>query len=144
MPGVAPVTTYNGAMSRLCPCTSKLSYATCCQPFVEGRRQPETAVQLMRSRFTAYALGKVDYLIETTAAAKRSEIDRADLAAYCASISCVGLKIVATERGKVGDDTGVVKFHASLQHSGKRHLHVERSTFVREEGAWRYVDGETN
>lgn len=131
-------------MSRPCPCTSKKAYDACCQPFIDGRRLPATAVQLMRSRFTAYALGKVDYLILTTAAAKRGEIDRADLAAYCASISCVGLKIVATERGGDGDDEGIVKFHASLQQGGKRHLHVERSSFVREEGAWRYVDGETH
>ncbi len=131
-------------MSRPCPCTSKLAFDKCCQPFVEGRRLPATAVQLMRSRFTAYALGKVDYLIETTAAAKRGEIDRTDLAAYCASIACVGLKIVATEQGGAGDQEGVVKFHASLSHNGKRHLHVERSTFIREDGAWRYVDGETN
>lgn len=131
-------------MSRPCPCTSKKPYDACCQAFIEGRKLPATAVQLMRSRFTAYALGKVDYLIQTTAAGKRGEIDRDDLAAYCASISCVGLKIVATERGEAGDDEGIVKFHASLQNNGKRHLHVERSSFVREEGAWRYVDGETH
>jgi len=131
-------------MSRPCPCTSKLPYDRCCQAFVEGRKLPPTAVQLMRSRFTAYALGKVDYLVETTAAPKRAELDHEDLKSYCASISCVGLKIVATEKGGAGDEEGVVKFHASLSSGGKRHLHIERSTFIREEGAWRYVDGETN
>lgn len=131
-------------MSRLCPCTSKLPYDRCCQPFVEGRTLPETAEKLMRSRFTAYALGKVDYLIQTTAEARRGGIDREDLKAYCAAVSCVGLKIVAREAGGPGDETGVVKFHASLQQGGKRALHIERSTFVREEGAWRYEDGETN
>ncbi len=131
-------------MSRPCPCTSKLPFDRCCQPFVEGRKLPPTAAQLMRSRFTAYALGKVDYLIETTASAKRAELDREELAAYCASISCVGLKIVATEQGGAADENGMVKFHASLSSGGKRHLHVERSTFVREDGAWRYLDGETN
>lgn len=131
-------------MSRPCPCTSKRPYAACCQPFLEGGKLPPTAVQLMRSRFTAYALGRVDYLITTTAEAKRAEIDREDLARYCASISCVSLKIVTTEQGGAGDEAGVVKFHASLSSGGKRHLHIERSTFVREEGAWRYVDGESN
>lgn len=131
-------------MSRPCPCTSKLPYDKCCQPFVEGRRLPETAVKLMRSRFTAYALGKVDYLVETTAEAKRGDLDREELKAYCASISCIGLKIVSSEAGGPADDAGVVKFHASLQHGGRRSLHIERSTFVREAGAWRYQDGETN
>jgi SEC-C motif domain protein len=131
-------------MSRPCPCTSKLSYDKCCQPFIEGKRLPETAEKLMRSRFTAYALGKVDYLIQTSAEAKREGIDREELKAYCAAISCVGLKIVAKEQGGPGDETGVVKFHASLQQDGKRTLHIERSTFIREDGAWRYEDGVTN
>lgn len=131
-------------MSRPCPCTSKLPYDKCCQAFIEGRKLPATASQLMRSRFTAYALGKVDYLVETTAESKRAEIDREDLKSYCASISCVGLKIVLTEQGGAEDEAGVVKFHASLASGGKRHLHIERSTFVREGGAWRYLDGETN
>ena len=131
-------------MSRPCPCTSKKSYDQCCGPYLEGKRLPDTAAQLMRSRFTAYALGKVDYLIQTTAPEKRDGIDRAELLAYCKAVRCVGLKIVATEAGAQGDETGVVKFHASLQHEGKRSLHVERSTFIREAGAWRYLDGETN
>ena len=131
-------------MSRLCPCTSKLPFEKCCQPFIDGKKLPETAAKLMRSRFTAYALGKVDYLIQTTVAAKRGEIDREELKAYCATVSCVSLKILATEAGGAGDDTGVVRFHASLQHDGKRTLHSERSTFLKEEGAWRYEDGDTN
>jgi len=131
-------------MSRPCPCTSKLPYDKCCQPFIEGKRLPETAAKLMRSRFTAYALAKVDYLIQTTVEAKRGEIDREELKSYCATVSCISLKIVATEAGGPGDEIGVVKFHASLQHGGKRSLHIERSTFLREDGAWRYEDGQTN
>lgn len=131
-------------MSRPCPCTSKKTYDRCCEPFILGKKQPETAEQLMRSRFTAYALRKVDYLIATTAEAKRAELDPEDLASYCASIACVSLKIVAAELGRPNDETGVVKFHASLQYGGKRTLHIERSTFARENGAWVYVDGETN
>lgn len=131
-------------MSRLCPCGSKTTYDRCCEPYILGRTSAETAERLMRSRFTAYALRKVDYLIATTAEAKRAELDRAELERYCASIACVSLKIVATEGGGPHDDTGVVTFRASLQYGGRRTLHIERSTFVREKGVWVYVDGETN
>lgn len=131
-------------MSRPCPCTSKKTYDRCCEPFITGKRLPETAEQLMRSRFSAYALRKVDYLIATTAEEKRAEIDREELASYCASIACVSLKIVAKEQGGPGDTEGMVKFHASLQFGGKRTLHIERSTFRREGERWVYVDGETN
>jgi len=128
-------------MSRPCPCTSKKPYDRCCGPFHAGTALPETAEALMRSRFSAYALGKVDYLISTRPEAKRAEENRDELRQYCKSVSCVGLKIVAREKGGKDDDTGVVTFHASLQANGRRTLHIETSTFARENSRWVYVDG---
>jgi len=128
-------------MSRPCPCLSKKPYDHCCGPFHAGSVAPETAEQLMRSRFSAYALGKVDYLIATRPEAKRSEESRDELLRYCKSVSCVGLKIIAKEHGGKTDDTGIVTFHASLQAGGRRSLHIETSTFAREQGKWVYVDG---
>lgn len=128
-------------MSRPCPCTSKKPYDHCCGPFHRGSVSPETAEQLMRSRFSAYALGKVDYLIATRPEAKRAEENREELIQYCKSVSCVGLKIVSKELGGKADETGLVTFHASLQTNGRRNLHIETSTFGREDGKWVYVDG---
>jgi SEC-C motif-containing protein len=128
-------------MSRLCPCTSKKPYDRCCGPFHAGATAPETAEQLMRSRFSAYAMGKVDYLISTRPEAKRGEENRDELVQYCKSVSCVSLKIVSKEKGGKADDTGIVTFHASLQANGRRSLHIEVSSFARESGRWVYVDG---
>lgn len=128
-------------MSRLCPCTSKKPYDRCCGPFHAGAAAPETAEQLMRSRFSAYAMAKVDYLIATRPEAKRAEENREELAEYCKSVSCVSLKIVSKDKGGKADDTGVVTFHASIQTQGRRSLHIETSTFERENGKWVYVDG---
>lgn len=131
-------------MSRLCPCTSKRTFNLCCEPFLTGKKLPATPEQLMRSRFSAYALGKVDYLIETTAEEKRSELDKAELVRYCAVIKCISLKIVSSEAGKAEDDAGIVTFHASLQINGRRTLHIEKSRFAKVDGRWFYVDGDTN
>ena len=128
-------------MSRPCPCASKKTYDRCCGPFVEGAQLPATAEQLMRSRFSAYALGKVDYLIATRCADKRGAENREELATYCRSVQCVGLKIITTQKGGPEDAEGVVTFHASLQANGRRSLHIETSTFAREDGQWVYVDG---
>jgi SEC-C motif-containing protein len=128
-------------MSRPCPCLSKKPYDRCCGPFHAGATAPETAELLMRSRFSAYALGKVDYLIATRPEAKRADESREELATYCKAVSCVGLKIISKERGSQADDTGVVTFHASLQTNGRRSLHIETSTFARENGRWVYVEG---
>ncbi len=95
----------------------------------------------MRSRFSAYAMAKVDYLISTRSEAKRADENREELVEYCKAVSCVGLKIVSKEKGGKADDTGLVTFHASIQANGRRSLHIETSTFAREHEKWVYVDG---
>lgn len=131
-------------MSRLCPCESKATFDRCCEPYLAGRSVPETAEKLMRSRFTAYALGKADYLAATTCAEERAKLDVEELARYCHAVKCISLRILATEGGGKADEAGTVLFHAKLMINGKRMLHREKSRFVREDGRWAYVDGETN
>ena len=48
-----------------CPCSSGKAYIDCCQPFHEGVL-PSNALELMRSRFSAYAMQLPDYIIATT------------------------------------------------------------------------------
>ena len=48
----------------LCPCGSDLPYANCCQPWHGGQAAP-TPEALMRSRYSAYVLGLLDYLLAT-------------------------------------------------------------------------------
>jgi len=98
----------------------------------------------MRSRFSAYALGRADYLAATTAAVEREKLDVPELERYCKAVKCISLKVLGTRDGGPGDDSGEVTFHAKLLINGKRMLHWERSRFVREEGRWTYLDGETN
>ena len=127
-------------MSRPCPCGAKATIDKHCLPIIEGKAQPDTAERLMRARFTAYSLGDVDFLIRTTAAAFREKLDADELEEYCDSIRCISLKVLATEAGGAKDETGVVKFHASLMVNGKRTLHSEVSRFQREEGQWVYAE----
>ena len=45
-----------------CPCCSGTPYADCCEPVIRGRRQAATAAELMRSRYSAYALGEIEWI----------------------------------------------------------------------------------
>ena len=125
-------------MSRPCPCGAKATFAKHCQPVIEGKVQPDTAERLMRARFTAYSLGDIDFLIATTASPQRENLDADELEEYCDSIRCISLKILETKDGGPSDQTGMVRFHASMQVDGKRRLHAETSQFHREEGRWVY------
>src|SRR5690606_15936314 len=111
-------------------------------PLLAGERPAETAEDLMRSRYTAYVEGAVDYVLETTCAAARATIDRAALADYCRGLRGMALTIGETVAGGPEDDHGVVVFAATLKSQGRRFVQRERSRFAREDGRWVYLDGE--
>lgn len=95
----------------------------------------------MRSRYTAYVRGEIDYLIATHDVATRLGLDRAAIAAWSRDTAWGGLEIVATELGGTTDDTGVVEFIARGSTRGIPFAQQERSRFRRVDGRWVYVDG---
>ncbi len=119
-----------------CPCGTGLTYAECCGPLHGGVRPATTAVALMRSRFSAFAVGDAAYLLTSWHPATRP----ADLT-LDESIAWRRLQIVDTDAGGERDTAGVVEFRAQYVHDGKRHILHERSRFERVEGHWRYLDG---
>ena len=48
-----------------CPCGSDEPFGRCCLPLHLGERQAETAEQLMRARYSAYAVDDLDYVWRT-------------------------------------------------------------------------------
>ena len=45
-----------------CPCGNELDYSKCCEVYHTGDKNPETAEILMRSRYSAFAKNKVQYI----------------------------------------------------------------------------------
>ncbi len=120
-----------------CPCGSGDTYAGCCAALHRGERSAATAEALMRSRFSAFAVGEVEYLLSSWDRETRPgtlELDD--------TIIWRRLQIVDTEAGGPADATGVVEFRAQYVADGRRQILHERSRFRRDrDGAWRYVDG---
>lgn len=123
-------------MTDLCPCGTGRAYAQCCGRFHDGRPAP-TAVALMRSRYSAFALGDEAYLLQTWHPSTRpTGLGRDD------GTTWTGLVIEATEAGKAWDETGTVTFAASWRDAaGREGTLRERSRFVLVDGRWLYVDG---
>ena len=44
-----------------CPCGTTAAYAECCGRFIDGDENAPTAETLMRSRYTAYTMVRIDY-----------------------------------------------------------------------------------
>jgi SEC-C motif-containing protein len=95
-----------------------------------------TAVALMRSRFSAYAVGDADYVLATWHPATRPADVTLD-----ETITWRRLQIVDTERGGDDDHDGVVEFRAQYVDGGRRHILHERSRFIRTGDRWHYLDG---
>ena len=53
--------------NKLCPCGTGQSYVDCCGALHSGARTAATAEQLMRSRYSAFAVSDEDYLLRTWA-----------------------------------------------------------------------------
>jgi SEC-C motif-containing protein len=119
-----------------CPCESGLDYDGCCCRFIDGGEKPETAAQLMRSRYTAFTLNDIRYLEKTWHASTRPASVGTD-----EKVRWLGLKIRRAEKGAADDDEGMVEFVARYKIDGRGHRLHEISRFVKENGQWLYVDG---
>ena len=58
-----------------CFCDSGIEYAKCCGLFHSGKKKPMTAVDLMRSRFSAYTLHNTEYLLNNQAGRQADRIE---------------------------------------------------------------------
>jgi SEC-C motif-containing protein len=97
----------------------------------------------MRSRYSAFVKGAVDYLIETHDPDTRGRVSKASLTQYAKDTMWLGLEIVATDRGGEDDDEGIVEFIARGALGGKPFAQRERSRFRKLDGRWVYIDGVT-
>ena len=117
----------------LCPCGSGKLYEACCEPYHLAKNAP-TAEALMRSRYSAYALGLVSYIIKTTHNSDSQRYDEGwekSIEEFCKNEHFLGLEIES-------ESENYVTFHAKL---GSGILH-EKSEFIYEDNMWFYKKGE--
>lgn len=120
-----------------CPCGSGRSLMDCCEP-LHGGEPPTDAAALMRSRYTAYTLGNMDYILESWHRSTRPD-DVSD--GFNPDTRWLGLSIKGSRM--LADDEAEVEFVARFKNGGgpAQRLH-EVSRFRCEQGRWYYVDGE--
>ena len=118
-----------------CYCCSGKPFANCCEPYINATKKAPTAEALMRSRYSAYCVQAGDYLVATTHSSTRKFHKKEDIMTWSKSNQWLNLEILnATET--------VVEFKAYfLDERLKANMHHEKSTFVKEDGNWFYVDG---
>lgn len=146
-----------------CPCQidilhvktpSNRDYQSCCQPFHAKLKEPQNALELMRSRYSAYHQGLVHYIMETTDPLGPIYSEHPTLKAwedelhsFCKTTQFLGLHLLEHYKGK-NDHEEIVEFEALLHQvgkdllaaplQGKRSALHERSLFRFKKGRWYY------
>ncbi len=131
-----------------CPCLSGETYDGCCGRLHRGELRAPTAEALMRSRYSAFATGDAQYLLRTWHTSARPAELTLD-----PGMRWYRLDVLGCTRGGPFDTAGTVEFRAYYRSpppsgepgaarvattGGVQH---ENSRFVREDGAWVYLDG---
>lgn len=124
-----------------CPCHSKKSYDDCCLKYHQGL-WPESAVDLMRSRYSAYALRLVDYIIKTTHPLNREYLQdhnrwKKEILEFCINTEFKDLIILEVDQN---EKIAHVCFHAVLFNHGQDISFKEKSTFKKLDGHFLYFE----
>lgn len=126
-----------------CPCQSGKQYGMCCRPF-HLQEKPDTALQLMRSRFAAYALCMPDYIIHTTHPASPQFCHDAKewaqkIAEFSSHTEFKDLEILGFQESGA---FATVTFVAHLIQDQKDVSFTEKSYFEKVKGKWLYRSGQ--
>lgn len=118
-----------------CPCGTGRDLAVCCGRYHAGEAAPD-AEALMRSRYSAFVLDNLPYLLATWHPSTRPSA----LEPNPPGLKWLGLAIKQTR--SQDPEHATVEFVARSRQAGRAHRLHELSRFVREDGQWFYVDGD--
>ncbi|MDQ4119894.1 MAG: YchJ family metal-binding protein [Acidobacteriota bacterium] len=125
-----------------CYCCSGRKFEDCCEPFIQGSARPETAEELMRSRYSAYATAAVEYLRRTMHSSSRKFYEPETVEEWARTNRWQKLEITSTNKGTRADRMGTVELKAYYTDAeNNRKVHHEESNFRKELGIWFFVDG---
>ena len=121
-----------------CPC-GLAEYQDCCQPLHLGVKKATTAEQLMRSRYSAFAKGEMDYIQRTTAIGQQVVLDMKAIGDWSQANNWLKLEIV-NRNEKLDKTHAMVEFKAHYHDGKTQEIHHELSHFVKFDETWYFLD----
>jgi SEC-C motif-containing protein len=124
---------------QICPCGSGLKTLNCCGLYIQAGKIAPTPEALMRSRYTAYTLGKVDYIEKTMLGNVLRDFNRIEAKEWANSAKWQKLEIIRTE--KIDFQTETVEFKAYYTIKQTPQILHEISEFKKQHDRWFYIKG---
>ncbi len=128
-------------MEKNCPCGKEEILEKCCLPILKGEKKAATAEQLMRSRYTAYTLADIHYILKTHHSASRPTSEYEEIRKWAKRVKWLKLEVLKTSKGTATDEEGFVEFKAHFKELLKKEVIHENSYFLKENNEWVYVSG---
>lgn len=124
-----------------CPCASGNQFKACCQLLIVQQKIAETPEQLMRSRYSAYAMKSFDYIFDTYSEEAKKMLSTETIKSTAENCTWVNLVV---HHSSLNQDKahGVVAFSAYYIENRTLYVMQEKSNFIQEKASWRYHDGE--
>ena len=124
-----------------CPCNPSKKYSDCCEKAHQNIQTVLTAETLMRSRYSAVVLAKINYLQESHHSRTRpSNKEKKEILSWTKSVKWLKLEVLNTSKGSITDLEGTVEFNAFFMENGKVDVLHETSSFCKENKHWVYLN----
>ena len=123
----------------MCYCGSAQPFDECCNRYIQGVDNAPCALTLMKSRYSAFCTQAIDYLCTTCSTKALLNNSRDEVAQFASAASFIKLEIVDSELVAI---PAYVEFKAHYLHNNTLCCIHERSAFVKDQGSWRYDEGE--
>ncbi|QOG12286.1 YchJ family protein [Arcobacter sp. FWKO B] len=126
-----------------CPCGSGNKYKNCCLSLHKGALAKD-ALQLMKSRYSAYVAGDINYIIKTTHPDNKEYKQdlkewKAEIKSFSDETEFVRLEVFDFIDGEF---ESYVTFRVSMKVDETYTFFTEKSRFVKVDNRWLYIDGE--
>jgi SEC-C motif-containing protein len=122
-----------------CPCNPQKDYKSCCEPFISGEKNPVTPEELMRSRYSAFALKQMKYVEDTTDPQTKVGFDMKANEEWAQAAQFQNLEVLSSSQD---GNKGMVEFKATFQIGDQEpQVHHEVSKFRKQAGIWYFRDG---
>ena len=133
-------------VNKPCPCGSGKKYKKCCGIFHNGS-DPKTALELMKSRYSAFCVNDAKYIIKTTHKENSDfsddiEIWKKSILEFSKNTNFEALSIISFDT--ITQNEAYVTFHAKLSTDSNDISFTEKSKFLKEDNIWKYHSGEIN
>ncbi|WP_143869721.1 YchJ family protein [Catenovulum sediminis] len=125
-----------------CPCCSGLKFKDCCADKISRKNPAQTPLELMRARYSAYAVKDIDFLVFSQDSRTHSENIRQEIADFANAVKFIKLEIHNHQHDN--ETQGHVNFSAYYASNGQIHHLTENSQFVFKDGEWFYLSGDTD